>query len=580
MIKYRTILLALLMLGSSVTNNLVAQNNNPAFKAKVVNPTSMDRSKFISSRNKSKLSGCGVDTSQNGILPFRDAQGTIFNSYMCMLNDSVSGTFANGGAFKDGDGFRIKLIQGSQVTFSVGIDSCATHPVSLTVCDSTNNPISGAYAACVCPNALNFTAPYSGLFIVVMNETGICFGGGQLGIGEIFCYKEIGTTLPPCLSGPANDSICGAFPLIIGDPFLSGDNSYATMNDDKDSNVIVSGFGCSIPNNTLWYTYTASMSRDITIVCYSPISQGLDTWIGVFHAVSCTDSLLNGTCYGGPNGLGDTVRIILPVDSGFTYYFMIDGDNGSVGEFKIGLEKSTTFPVNDTICGALNLVLDSTFISGNTADAQGSDPSDSDVANAGYNCGIPNNTEWFKFSPALSDSFDLAMSANGLGLSSWIGEFRTLTSTTDCHWPLFFEQCLSGTNNTFGDSATNRIYLSNSYAYFFMIDGFSNSKGDFSIGIKSVTHVGVSEFVSNIRSLSIYPNPVTDELNINYNFFNAENVEFQLLDLTGRVLLNNSDSNIKNGIKTINVKNLKSGMYLLRLSSVNGNCSRKIMVQR
>ncbi len=580
MIKYKTILLALLLTGSFATNNLVAQNNISLLSTKEVDKTSIKQSKFILSRNKTILSGCGVDTSQNGILPFRDQQGTIFNSYLCALHDSVSGTSANGAAFKDGDGFRIKLIQGSQVTFSVGVDSCVTHPVSLTVCDSSNNPISGAYAASGCPSSLNFTAPYSGLFIVVMNENGICFGAGQIGIGDIFCYKEIGTTLPPCLLGPSNDSICGAFPLSIGGTFYNGDNSFADLNDVKDSNVVASGFGCSIPNNTLWYSFTASLTENISIVCYSPMSSGLDAWIGVFDAASCTDSLLNGSCYGGPNGIGDTVRIMIPVIAGTTYYFMIDGDNNSVGEFKIGIENSPTYPINDTICGASNLVLDSAFISGNTADAQGSDPSDNDVANAGYNCGIPNNTEWFVFSPMVSDSFDLVMTTNGFSFSSWIGEFRTSTNVVDCHWPLIFEQCLSGTNNSFSDTAINRIYLSNNYNYFFMIDGFSNSKGDFSLGIKSVTHVGVNEFESNIRALSIYPNPANEEININYNFFNAENIDFQLIDLTGRVLINDSGSGIKNGTKTISVKNINNGIYVLRISGAFGNFSRKIMVQR
>ena len=74
MIKYRTILLVLLLVGSSATNNLVAQNSIKSFRTKEVIPTSIHRSKIIESRNKSILSGCGVDTSQNGILTFRDQQ--------------------------------------------------------------------------------------------------------------------------------------------------------------------------------------------------------------------------------------------------------------------------------------------------------------------------------------------------------------------------------------------------------------------------------------------------------------------------------------------------------------------------
>ena len=584
----KKVLMTFLIIFSFLSNSSIAQNDHRTKPVKASFKLKIKDQPAINVTKNTSLVGCSVDSTQNGFYSFLDSTGAQFNGYLCGANDSVSGTVANGFAFYDGDGYKIKLIQGSQVTFSVGADSCAVHPVSLTLCDSANIPIPGAYVSSGCAS-LNFTATYTGVFIVVINENGICGGGGAVGIGEIFCYQQAGTTLPTCLASPANDTLCGAFPLIIGGPFYTGDNSTANSSDNDDLKATTAGFVCSIPNNTLWYSFTPTVTENVTVVYSSTASSGLLGWLGVFDAPTCADPLANGMCYTGPAGTGDTVNITIPVVAGTTYYFMIDGNSGAVGGFGIGVVSAQPFPINDTICGATSLVLDGPIVFGNTANALGTDPLDASVTTAGYTCSTPNNTEWFEYTPAVSDSFDLVMSANGGGFDAWIAPFSTPAGVGACQGVLTYEStdCLNGPNNTYatgptgptGDTAVNRLYLTVGNTYYFMIDGYAGAVGSYSIGIHSVVTMGVNEFESNIRSLSIYPNPANEELNINYNFFNAENVAFQLIDLTGRVILNDSGSGIKNGTKTINVKNINNGIYLLRLSGAKGNSSRKIMIQ-
>ena len=398
-------------------------------------------------------------------------------------------------------------------------------------------------------------------------------------LGAVGGYAIGLTSVPPPPPTPANDSLCGAFPLTLGGAFYNSDNTSASLFDANDATVAGLGYTCGTPNNTLWYSFLPSITQDVSVNFLSP-NGGLDGWLGLFTAPTCNDPLVYVDCYGGPVGIGDTVKTTISVVAGTTYYLMVDGVGGAVGAFGLGITNTVPYPVNDTLCGAIDLVLNGPFIPGNTFEAQASDASDVIISNAGYNCGVPNNTEWFQFTPATTDSFDLVMSALGQGFESWIGEISTTAGANACNGSLMYEQCLLGTNNSFGDSAYNRLFLTAGQTYFFMVDGFANATGVFSIGIKSVVIIGVSEFESNIHSLTVFPNPANEVLNINYSFAHDENVTFQLMDPTGRVLLTESNSGIKNGLKTINVKSINSGIYLLRLLNDKGSVTRKIMIQK
>jgi len=77
------------------------------------------------------------------------------------------------------------------------------------------------------------------------------------------------------------------------------------------------------------------------------------------------------------------------------------------------------------------------------------------------------------------------------------------------------------------------------------------------------------------ESLVIYPNPTTDKITIsNTNNYNIDSIT--ITDLSGRIVYANEASFVAT---TVNVSNLKSGMYMLTLQSDEAKMMRKIIKQ-
>lgn len=71
--------------------------------------------------------------------------------------------------------------------------------------------------------------------------------------------------------------------------------------------------------------------------------------------------------------------------------------------------------------------------------------------------------------------------------------------------------------------------------------------------------------------LKVYPNPIIDELNLNFkNSISGENVEVQLIDILGRQAYNKSHQIDSSGKLKITDTKLSQGVYILKVSCENG----------
>lgn len=77
--------------------------------------------------------------------------------------------------------------------------------------------------------------------------------------------------------------------------------------------------------------------------------------------------------------------------------------------------------------------------------------------------------------------------------------------------------------------------------------------------------------------LSVYPNPVKDVLNINADDFSGE-VSIEIIDINGREVYSQKINNL-NGLNTINLSALSSGVYVLKLQGESLNYSEKIILE-
>ena len=82
---------------------------------------------------------------------------------------------------------------------------------------------------------------------------------------------------------------------------------------------------------------------------------------------------------------------------------------------------------------------------------------------------------------------------------------------------------------------------------------------------------------TNNKNVSIYPNPVKDNLNINIKDFSGE-VSVKIIDVNGREVLNQTISNF-NGSNAIELSRFASGIYILKLTGEDLNYSKKIILE-
>lgn len=100
-------------------------------------------------------------------------------------------------------------------------------------------------------------------------------------------------------------------------------------------------------------------------------------------------------------------------------------------------------------------------------------------------------------------------------------------------------------------------------------------RGVFS-GVLNTAVLSKEEFTNN-KNVSIYPNPVKDNLNINIKDFSGE-ISVKIIDINGREVFN---KNINNFItsNTLDLSSFSSGIYVLKLTGEDLNYSEKIILE-
>jgi hypothetical protein len=93
-----------------------------------------------------------------------------------------------------------------------------------------------------------------------------------------------------------------------------------------------------------------------------------------------------------------------------------------------------------------------------------------------------------------------------------------------------------------------------------------------------VVESSLANSFNEANSFVVFPNPVNDKINISFNSKSNEKVNFELNDMQGRLIFKKSDmeSVIGNFEYALDVTNIPSGFYLLKISQGNYNYSTKI----
>lgn len=85
---------------------------------------------------------------------------------------------------------------------------------------------------------------------------------------------------------------------------------------------------------------------------------------------------------------------------------------------------------------------------------------------------------------------------------------------------------------------------------------------------------------NGVEELTVYPNPATDHLTVEFSLANAEQVTARIVDLTGKVLRQNTIEGVdgSNQIQ-LELNGISKGLYLLEINTPEGKSVRKVTVQ-
>lgn len=107
----------------------------------------------------------------------------------------------------------------------------------------------------------------------------------------------------------------------------------------------------------------------------------------------------------------------------------------------------------------------------------------------------------------------------------------------------------------------------------FVSDNYDENNG-FQMTYQNVC--GINE--NNGLNVNVYPNPVSNNLYIELNDELQGQMNFKVIDMSGKVVLAESVDSFSS-LHSINVSNLAKGMYMLNIESKQGNTIRKFIVE-
>ncbi len=149
----------------------------------------------------------------------------------------------------------------------------------------------------------------------------------------------------------------------------------------------------------------------------------------------------------------------------------------------------------------------------------------------------------------------------------------------------YFTENLSFIDTVFSDTSNFKVYkpLTPLTTYFWKVRAFRDgdtTNWSATWSFTSTVPQGIENYL-NDKNISLYPNPVNDKLNIELNLPGQSEIQISLSDLLGQAVIEQRfmlDQGVN--IKTLDLKTLNKGLYILKIQSESSSFSKKIIVDR
>jgi hypothetical protein len=99
------------------------------------------------------------------------------------------------------------------------------------------------------------------------------------------------------------------------------------------------------------------------------------------------------------------------------------------------------------------------------------------------------------------------------------------------------------------------------------------------IKIYDPTAVGINEVYKAALNYNVYPNPVNDQLNVEFNLLERTNVLGEIFDISGRKVetLFNSDFSLGTHQIDYNTSDLNAGVYFIKITLEGESFTKRVI---
>ncbi len=371
------------------------------------------------------------------------------------------------------------------------------------------------------------------------------------------------------IAPPVNDECATSTALTVGTSSISNAVAVNLAGATDSTSAPYPDCG-SYDGGDVWYTAVVPASGNLTVETFG--ATNWDTLLEIYNG-SCT-SLNYLRCNDNDNNEDFSKVVLTGLTPNETIYIRVweyDTEN-SIANFQISVYDNQP-PVNDECLNAVELTVGSSITS-NSIDVNLNGATDSiDTASAPFpNCSSYEDGDvWYKVIAPVTGEITITTSSLidqvNTGLEIYTGSCGNLITEAcndDISGSNYFSS-VSVSGLTIGETLYIRTWEVQNNVFRFV----PTSK-TFKISAYSPDILSNASFVD--ANFTIYPNPTTS--NVNIKLGKLTNAKLEVVDINGRILLQNT---LNYTLNHVNTSNLPTGMYFFKITSDEGTFTRKIV---
>lgn len=140
--------------------------------------------------------------------------------------------------------------------------------------------------------------------------------------------------------------------------------------------------------------------------------------------------------------------------------------------------------------------------------------------------------------------------------------------------------CVTGNDDSCSTQSEVIWTSSNGITYYIFVYGYGDNVGDYQLNITCVNPTAINNKYKVINGIDLYPNPVSQNLNVKIQSNKNVDTQLHILDISGKEIYV-KEVQIQKGdnYQTIDVSRFAKGMYLLQINDEEGITAVKFIVE-